>query len=119
MILALPTKGEKGKNEEIDGHFGRSRTYTLYDTENDETKVIPNKGEHMGGTGKPPELLNEKGVDIMLCRNLGRKAVDMFNQFDIEVYTGAKGKVKDAIKQYNEGNLNKAVRSNACKGKHN
>jgi len=114
MIIGIPTMGSKGMEEMIGEHFGRTPTYTLYDTETREARVIENTSEHMGGVGQPPELLAGNGVGIMICQGLGRRAIAMFKDHDICVYIGASGTVTDAIKMWEDGGLTEASEDTAC-----
>ncbi|MFP3871471.1 MAG: NifB/NifX family molybdenum-iron cluster-binding protein [Candidatus Aenigmatarchaeota archaeon] len=119
MKIALPTAGKKGKDEKISHHFGRCKTFTIYYLEKDEVKVIENRGTHRGGNMSPPELLAEEGVDLMICSNLGRKAVDLFEELGIEVYRGAGNTVKDALEAWENDELEEASLSEACdEGRH-
>ncbi len=117
MKICIPTIGENGLNNHVGEHFGRVPTYTIVDLDTNEVKVIPNTSEHMGGQGHPPELMAREGVDIMVCRGLGRRAIKMFEELGIDVYIGAFGTVKDAIDDYKRGVLQKANMSDAC-GQH-
>ena len=74
MKICIPTEGERGLDESIGEHFGRVPTYTIFDTETKNVKVVPNVSHHMGGQGNPPEIMAREGVDIMVCRGLGRRA---------------------------------------------
>ncbi len=114
MKVSITCIGEKGMEEEISPHFGRAPAFVVYNDENDELKIISNTSEHMGGQGKPPELMAEEGVDVMLTSNLGRRAVAMFESMGIKVYCGASGTVGDAIEQWKNGVLDEASKSNAC-----
>lgn len=115
MKIGIPSNGEKGLEETIGEHFGRVPTYTIVDSETDEVKVVSNSSHHMGGSGNPPEILAAEGVNILVCQGLGRRAIDLFNQLNIEVYIGASGTVKDAIEAFKQGELEKADSSNACR----
>ena len=117
MKIGIPTNGGNGLSDTVGEHFGRVPTYTIVDMENNDVKVIPNTSNHMGGTRNPPEILAEKGVTVMICQGLGRRAIDMFSDFGIDVYIGATGTVEDAIEAYKQGNLIKASEGDAC-GKH-
>jgi predicted Fe-Mo cluster-binding NifX family protein len=92
--------------------------FTIYDTETGEVEVVRNTSEHFGGAGKPPELIKEKNVDILVCKGLGVRAIRLFNSYGIEVYVGARGRVKDAIKQFLSGQLVEADESMGCVGHH-
>jgi predicted Fe-Mo cluster-binding NifX family protein len=52
----------------------------------------------------------------MLCGGLGWKAVQMFDQFDIKVFVGAQGKVRDAIEDWKNERLEQAGANNSCSG---
>ena len=117
MKICIPTMGDKGLEENVGEHFGRVPTYTIVNLENNEVKVIPNVSHHMGGQGYPPEIMSKEGVNIMVCRGLGRRAISMFDEMGIEVYIGASGKVKDAVNSFKQGKLQKAGADDAC-GQH-
>ncbi|MGA1872379.1 MAG: NifB/NifX family molybdenum-iron cluster-binding protein [Thermoplasmatota archaeon] len=117
MIIGIPTMGTKGMDEMVGEHFGRTPTYTLYDTETGNIRVIENTSEHMGGTGQPPELLARNGVGILVCQGLGRRAIALFRDYDICVFIGASGTVSDAIGMWKDRGLVEATEDTAC-GKH-
>lgn len=115
MKLCVPTLGHGGLEEQVSPHFGRAPTFTLVDLETQDVRVLPNVSEHMGGLGTPPEHLVKERVQVMLCSNLGPRAVDMFQNFGIEVYVGAEGSVREAIQLWKKGMLQQATDENACK----
>ncbi|MFO7991023.1 MAG: NifB/NifX family molybdenum-iron cluster-binding protein [Thermoplasmata archaeon] len=119
MILAFPTLGDRGLDEKISPHFGRGETFTLYDTEDASVEVIANTSRHKGGSGNPPELLAQHDIDVMICQDLGRKAVRLFDDHGIKVYSGASSTVEDAIELWKEGKLQETSQDDACaEGKH-
>jgi len=115
MRVCVPTMGNNGLGEYVSEHFGRAPTFTIVDLSTNEVKVVPNTSEHMGGMGKPPELIAGAQVDVMLCSGLGPRAIQMFEQQGVEVFVGARGTVKEAIKAWKEGRLQEATDANACK----
>lgn len=114
MKIGLPSTGTRGLDDMIGEHFGRVPYYAIVDSETMETKVIENTSNHMGGTLAPPELLKEKGVEVMICRGLGRKAVAMFNDMDICVYVEANGTIRECIDAFKKEELSVATEQNAC-----
>ena len=117
MKICIPTMGENGLDNLVGEHFGRVPTYTIVDLDTDDVKVIPNTSHHMGGQVDPPEIMVREGVNVMVCRGLGRRAITMFEEFGIEVYIGASGTVRDAITAFKQGRLQKASIDDAC-GQH-
>jgi len=117
MKICIPTMGENGLDNQVGEHFGRVPTYTIVDLDTNEVKVIPNTSEHMGGQGYPPEIMAKEGVNAMVCRGLGRRAIMMFEELGIDVYIGASGTVKDVIEAFKQDRLQKANVDSAC-GQH-
>ena len=114
MKICIPTMGDKGLDDQVGEHFGRVPTYTIVDLDTEEVKIIANTSHHMGGWRNPPDILAQEGVHIMVCHGLGRRAISLFQQFGIDIYIGASGTVRDAIKAFNEGALRKAGSTDAC-----
>lgn len=115
MKVCVPTKGNKGWDDYVSEHFGRAPTFTVVDLETKEVKVIPNTSEHMGGSGYPPEIVADAGADVVICSDLGPRAIQIFEQLGVEVYVGAYGTVREAIQAWQAGRLRVATDENACK----
>uniref|UniRef100_A0A7C3REM6 Dinitrogenase iron-molybdenum cofactor biosynthesis protein n=1 Tax=Archaeoglobus fulgidus TaxID=2234 RepID=A0A7C3REM6_ARCFL len=95
-------------------HFGKAESYTIYDTETGELRILRNTSEHFGGVGHPPELIKSAGADVVICGGMGARAIAMFKSFGIKVYMGASGKVRDAIEQFRAGKLVEADEAMGC-----
>ena len=115
MKVCIPTEGNKGFDDMVGEHFRRVPYYTVVDTETDEVEALENTSEHMGGSGYPPEIMARAGVNVMLCGGLGRRAIMMFEEMGIMVFVGAHGNIKDAIRMWNNGELQSATDENACR----
>ena len=114
MKVCVPTDGEGVMDDLVGQHFGRALSYAMLDTDTRMVESIQNTSQHHGGDVLPPELLASHGVEIMLCGGLGPKAVQMFENFGIEVFIGAQGTVGDAIESWESGLLSRATKDNAC-----
>jgi predicted Fe-Mo cluster-binding NifX family protein len=75
-------------------------------TEMKSAKVIdsPFYGGH-GQSGEVPNFIHSQGVNVMITGGMGPKAIGFFNEFGIEVVTGASGRVRDALSSYLGGML--------------
>ncbi|MDK2891653.1 NifB/NifX family molybdenum-iron cluster-binding protein [Methanohalophilus sp.] len=116
MRVCVPSMGTGGLDSMVGQHFGKVPNYTIIDSETEEVEVIPNTSEHMGGVGVPPDQLSKVGVDVMLCGGLGRRAVQLFESYGIEVFVGAEGTVAEAFNAWRNGKLELASMNNACIG---
>jgi predicted Fe-Mo cluster-binding NifX family protein len=115
MKICLPTAGKGGLDDLVGEHFGRSPTFTVVDTDSGQVQIVSNTSEHMGGSGKPPEQIAQTGAQVLLCTGLGPRAIELLDSYGIQVYVGAHGIVKEAIKMWKDGLLEPASDSNACK----
>ncbi len=115
MKIGVPVIEKNGYNAAIGEHFGRVPYFAIVDIEQNNVQFIENTSEHRGGRGLPPELLRNHDVDVMVCKNLGRKAIHLFEQFGVEVYVGATGTVKDAVEKFANDQLQEATDKNACR----
>jgi len=118
MKLCIPSTGEGGLDATVSPHFGRAQTYTLYDTETETVDVVANDGQHHGGGRHPPDIIADAGADVLLCGNLGRKAVSRFDDHGIDVFCDASGSVRDAIEAWEADALDRASADTACSGHH-
>ena len=114
MKIVIPTNTKKGLNDKIADHFGRCLTYTFLNEKGEIIEIIDNTSEHMGGTGLPPELMKKHGADILLCKGLGSRAINLCNELGIDVYVYQSEKVKDIFKLWQNKKLKKAGAENAC-----
>lgn len=118
MRVSIPCMGDNGMEEKVSSHFGRAPMFAIYNTDTEELSFVPNKSEHMGGSGKPPRIMEEENVDIMLTANLGRRAISMFEDIGINVFCGARGSISDTLEMWRDNQLEEATKSNACERGH-
>jgi len=118
MRICIPTYGWNGLEDEVCEHFGRAPTYTIIDLETNNVEIIPNLGVHMGGGRRPAEILVSHKINVVVCSNLGRKALALLGQYGIKVYIGARGRVKDALNDWKAGKLMLATENTVCKEGH-
>lgn len=113
---AIPIENNNhGLDSQVAQHFGRAAGYALVDDNKELITTIENKSEHMGGVGKPPDVLINHKIDILLCSGLGPRAIKRFEDVGIEVYVGAYGTVGETIDLFHKGQLQMATDENACK----
>ena len=112
---AIPIDNIQGLNSQVAQHFGRATGYVLVYDNKELIITIKNESEHMGGFGKPPDVLINNKIDFLLCSGLGPRAIKRFEDVGIEVYVGASGTVSNTIDLFHEGLLQMATDENACK----
>ncbi len=114
LKIVVPTDGRNGLSEKVAGHFGRCTTYTFLDEKGKIVGIIDNTSEHMGGKGLPPELMKKHGANILLCRDLGPKALNLCEELGIEVYVGQAEIVEEIFDMWKNKKIKKAGAEDAC-----
>jgi len=106
MMIAAPCKNRGGLNSEIEEHFGRARFFALVEVEGNRIKSIDfleAPEEH--SPGELPEMLREKGVEVVLAYGMGPRAIQFFESYGIRVVTGTRGEVGKAVEKFVKGEL--------------
>jgi predicted Fe-Mo cluster-binding NifX family protein len=108
MKVALPCAGKnlEGNLSEV---FARCPYFIIVEVENGEikrTESIENEfTNQMSGAGIfVSKFLADKGVDAVICKNIGPRAFDVLGQFKIKVYQG-KGTAKESLEKFVKGEL--------------
>lgn len=114
MKLVIPTNSKKGLDDKIGRHFGRCFTYTFLNEKGEVVEIIDNISEHMSGEGLPPELMKKHGANILLCRDLGPRALNLCRELGIEVYTCQAETVKEIFEAWKNNKLKKAGIEDVC-----
>ena len=89
----------------ISAHFGRCPSFTIIELENKEVmnkEQLPNPGHR---TGFLPEFLAGKGVQVIICGGMGRRAMDLFCEKGIKPIVGITGEVDEVVTKYIQGEL--------------
>ena len=114
MKIIIPTDNKKGLKERVAEHFGRCQTYTLLDEKGNVLKIINNTSEHMGGVGLPPELMKKQGADVLLCKELGPRALNLCQQLGVGVYVCQAKTVEEIFEMWKNKKIKKAGAQDAC-----
>jgi len=111
MNICVTASGE-GLDSEVDPRFGRCSYFVIYDPEIRNVKSISNAAAFTsGGTGiKAAEIVANAGIDVLLTGTMGPNAFSIFSELGIDVQVGIKGTVREAIRQYEAGEL-QSIRS--------
>lgn len=114
MKIVIPTNDVRGLDDVVADHFGRCQTYTFLDEKGEVMEIIKNTSEHMGGTSLPPELMKQHGATVLLCKDLGPKALDLCNQLNILVYIHRAETVGEIYKLWKGKKLSMASTQDVC-----
>ncbi len=100
MKIAVASAGAQ-----VTQHFGHCENFIVFDAENGAIvgqETIPNPGHRPGFL---PNFLADRGVNVIISGGMGGGAVEIFNERNIEVITGAAGGASQAVERYLAGEL--------------
>ena len=119
MKIVVPSMKPGGMDADVSAHFGHCEVFTLVELEGKKVKnasLLENPEEH--DCMVPVDLMVKRGVKTVLIGGIGRGPLIGMQDAGIAVYIGATGKVKDAISDYQEGQLRLAKADDVCHGCH-
>lgn len=118
MKICIPTQSNKGFNDTVNDHFGSSAYFTIINTDNNTVEIIENNNAHENhGTCFPLQSLSNKGINLFICKGMGKRAVLMMNSENIQVYFADNtSNVKDLVDTYKKGLLKPISIEDACGG---
>lgn len=107
--LAIPVQDSNGLNSRLTQHFGRAPFFAVVELDEEgkvsDVEMVPNKSEHFGGRGKPPQLLMGLKPNAVITYGMGFRALNMFQQANIAVLQTNQNFVKEVIDAYNKDQL--------------
>ena len=103
MKIAIPTK-----NNNVDDHFGHCEAYSIFTindiSEVEKIEIMPSP-QGCGCKSNIAEVLQEKGVTILLAGNMGAGALSVLNKHNIKVFRGNTGDVEKLTQAYLQGRI--------------
>ncbi len=110
MKIGVAAESGEGVEADVSRHFGRCPYYVIVKADEEKVKepvkVIPNPyATAHENCGQVPTFLKEQGIDVIIAGGMGSRAMGFFDQFGIQVVTGAAGKVKENIDRFLKGEL--------------
>lgn len=107
--LAIPVEDANGLNARLSQHFGRAPYFAVAELDENgkvlNLQIVPNRSEHFGGMGKPPEILMNLRPNAVITYGMGPRALNMFQSANMAVLQTNKNSVKDVIEAYNKEEL--------------
>ncbi len=112
MRIAISVENKKGLDSDVAHHFGRCPYFALVNVEGEEIQdceIIENPYYSAHQPGQVPGFIKEQGADVMLSGGMGRRAIQFFEEYDIQAATGARSTVEGAVERYLGGELPSAA----------
>lgn len=115
MRICIPTETDTGLKAKVNAHFGSAPYFTIYDTDNETLEIINNSNQyHRHGMCQPMGVLDNKGIDVVVCGGMGARAVMKLNEGGIKAFKAIAGTTADVVKRYKEGSLEEITPEITC-----
>lgn len=114
MKIAVTSTGRE-LSSELDPRFGRAAYFLVVDTDSMTSSVVENAQNlnlPQGAGIQAARTVAEQKVSALITGNCGPKAFRVLNAAGIQVVTGVRGSVSDAIQAYMKGELKPATAPN-------
>jgi len=117
MIVCFPTQDSAGFSAVLFGHFGSAPFFTIVNSETNEVETISNRNEHhQHGNCTPMQSLQGKNIGAIICRGMGRRAVQALNDAGIMVYIGEGNTVEYSLQKFRDNQLTPLTVDGVCQG---
>lgn len=104
MKIAVPVTAE----QHVDDHFGHCEYYGVYSVNEDNqiagVEIIPSE-QGCGCKSNIAGVLANQGVTVMLAGGIGGGAINVLNNWGIEVIRGCSGNAAEIVKEFVSGRL--------------
>jgi predicted Fe-Mo cluster-binding NifX family protein/ferredoxin len=109
MKIAVTSTGPS-MDDSVEGRFGRCAYFLIIDPDTMEFEAVQNPNISLGGGAgiQSAQMMADKNVSVVLTGNCGPNAFQTFGAAGIQVITGVGGTVRQAVRQYKNGEMSGA-----------
>lgn len=114
MKIAITSTGAELMSD-MDPRFGRAAYFIIVNPDTLEYEVVENKQSlnlAQGAGIQAGQTIIEHKADTLITGHCGPKAFKVLEKAGIQILLGAKGRVIDAVQQFNNGELKTAGEAN-------
>lgn len=119
MKICMPTTDDRGSDARLADHFGSAPCFTFFDTDSGCWAVTANAHEdHEPGRCDPTAAIRSEAAQVVICRGLGRRALERLRSVGVEVFVTQEATAGRALDAFGAGRLGAMVLQEACSGGH-
>lgn len=106
-IISIPVANSDGMDSLISGHFARAPLHAIVNTADCSISYLKSREGTSGKARIPFDGFKEKGVSLVLCRQMGRHAFELLTAEGVETLTTKGTTIREIIMELDSGKLEK------------
>ena len=107
--IIIPVMEEAGESSRLSEHFGRAPLFAIAeitaDGEIGALRFQPNRSEHFGGFGRPPDILIALNPNVVITFGMGPRALRRFQAEGIAVMQANSGILSEVLQAFKQDEL--------------
>lgn len=112
LRIAFPTSDKVN----VDEHFGHCKYFAIHTVEGGKISTTDYLQAPPHQPGLLPKFLGEHNINVIITGGMGKMAVNLFKEQQIEVILGARGPITENLNEYLGGDLDST--GSACDHEH-
>ena len=107
--IVVPVMDEAGESSRLSEHFGRAPLFAVAEITADgqigTLMFQPNRSEHFGGFGRPPDILMTLNPNVVITFGMGPRALRRFQAEGIAVMQANSGILGEVLQAFTKNEL--------------
>ena len=121
MKVCIPVTADKGLESPVSEHFGKAPLHIVIESNSMEWEFVKKEGDcdaDSHGHCLPATLLLEMGVEVVLCKGIGRGAMAKLLSHDIAVHRTEEATALKSLENWLDQLLPFVSEKDLCPGHH-
>lgn len=108
--VVVPVLDETGEAAKLSSHFGRAPFFAVAEIHADgrieNLSFQPNRSEHFGGGGRPPDIILQFNPNVVITFGMGPRAMRRFQAVGVAVMQATSGTLGEVLQAFTRNELN-------------
>jgi predicted Fe-Mo cluster-binding NifX family protein len=108
--VVVPVLDETGEAAKLSPHFGRAPFFAVVEIQSDgrieKLSFQPNRSEHFGGGGRPPDIILQFNPNVVITFGMGPRAMRRFQAVGVAVMQATSGTLGEVLHAFAQNELN-------------
>ncbi len=107
--VVIPVLDDSGKTSRLSAHFGRAPFFAVVEVKEDgnieSLKFLPNRSQHLGGSGRPPDVILSFAPNVVITFGMGPRAMRRFQAEGVAVMQASSEYLGDVLSAFTRNEL--------------